>query len=171
MAVAAGLAAAAYAVTGDDHPRRIAGAALLGALNGVWLAVPLGVPLGLLVPWTGRATGALAQALPHPMAELLTAHGPRERAGSHTLPSSSARRPPSPDGPPSADLYGTPTMAGPITPGPVPPPRPGRRPGSGKAGRPVPPPPPPPPPLPRPPGKRPRKDGPPPSGGRPPGRR
>ncbi|MFB8273814.1 streptophobe family protein [Streptomyces sp. NPDC055955] len=67
VAVAAGLAAAVYAMIGDDHPRRIAGAALLGAPNGVWL----GIPLGLFVPWDGKATGALAQALPHPVDELL----------------------------------------------------------------------------------------------------
>ncbi|MGW4108895.1 streptophobe family protein, partial [Streptomyces sp. NPDC004976] len=46
VAVAAGLAAAGYAAIGDDHPRRIAGAALLGAPNGVWL----GIPVGLFVP-------------------------------------------------------------------------------------------------------------------------
>ncbi|MFJ8466684.1 streptophobe family protein [Streptomyces swartbergensis] len=67
VAVAAGLAAAAYAATGDDHPRRIAGAALLGAPNGVWL----GVPLGLLVPWDGRATGELTRLLPDPLDDLL----------------------------------------------------------------------------------------------------
>ncbi|MEU8487721.1 streptophobe family protein [Streptomyces sp. NPDC048641] len=67
VAVAAGLAAAAYAMIGDAHPGRIAGAALLGAPNGVWL----GIPLGLLVPWDGEATGALAQTLPHPVDELL----------------------------------------------------------------------------------------------------
>ncbi|MET9354846.1 streptophobe family protein [Streptomyces sp. NPDC006617] len=66
-AVAAGLAAAAYAATGDDHPRRIAGAALLGAPNGVWL----GVPLGLSVPWDGRATGQLVGVLPAPLDDLL----------------------------------------------------------------------------------------------------
>ncbi|MEU8733860.1 streptophobe family protein [Streptomyces tendae] len=66
-AVAAGLAAAAWAAVGDDHPRRIAGAALLGAPNGVWL----GVPLGLFVPWDGRATGALAGVLPAPLDDLL----------------------------------------------------------------------------------------------------
>jgi hypothetical protein len=70
VAVAAGLAAAAYAMIGDDHPRRIAGAALLGAPNGVWL----GISLGLFVPWDGKATGALAQALPHPVDELLRMH-------------------------------------------------------------------------------------------------
>ncbi|MEU7408322.1 streptophobe family protein, partial [Streptomyces sp. NPDC042638] len=67
VAVAAGLAAAAYAAIGDDHPRRIAGAALLGAPNGVWL----GVPLGLFVPWDGSATGALGTVLPHPLDQLL----------------------------------------------------------------------------------------------------
>lgn len=66
-AVAAGYAAAAYAAIGDDHPRRIAGAALLGAPNGVWL----GVPIGLFVPWDGRATGELAGLLPDPLDELL----------------------------------------------------------------------------------------------------
>ncbi|MER5886304.1 streptophobe family protein [Streptomyces sp. NPDC001941] len=67
VAVLAGWAAAAYAAATDDHPGRIAGAALLGAPNGVWLAVPL----GLFVPWDGGATGALAQALPHPLDDLL----------------------------------------------------------------------------------------------------
>ncbi|MFJ3227277.1 streptophobe family protein [Streptomyces sp. NPDC086783] len=68
VAVVAGLAAAAYAMTGDDHPRRIAGAALLGAPNGAWL----GVPLGLFVPWDGQATGELAKLLPDPLDELLS---------------------------------------------------------------------------------------------------
>ncbi|MFF4653859.1 streptophobe family protein [Streptomyces sp. NPDC001381] len=67
VAVAAGLAAAAYAATGDDHPGRIAGAALLGAPNGVWL----GVSVGLFVPWDGRATGALTNLLPDPLDDLL----------------------------------------------------------------------------------------------------
>ncbi|MGW5327739.1 streptophobe family protein [Streptomyces sp. NPDC004014] len=69
VAVAAGLAAAAYAAAGDDHPGRVAGAALLGAPNGVWL----GIPLGLFVPWDGRATGVLAGVLPHPLDRLLGA--------------------------------------------------------------------------------------------------
>ncbi|MEV6023407.1 streptophobe family protein [Streptomyces sp. NPDC052036] len=69
VAVVAGLAAAAYAAVGDDHPARIAGAALLGAPNGVWL----GIPLGLFVPWDGTATGALATVLPHPLDRLLGA--------------------------------------------------------------------------------------------------
>ncbi|AZM63051.1 MULTISPECIES: streptophobe family protein [unclassified Streptomyces] len=69
VAVAAGLAAAAYAAIGDDHPRRIAGAALLGAPNGVWL----GIPVGLFVPWDGQADGALLGVLPHPVDELLRA--------------------------------------------------------------------------------------------------
>ncbi|MDG9728281.1 streptophobe family protein [Streptomyces sp. DH41] len=68
-AVVAGFAAAAYAAVGDDHPRRIAGAALLGAPNGVWL----GVPVGLFVPWDGRATGELVRVLPAPLDELLGA--------------------------------------------------------------------------------------------------
>ncbi|MER6528056.1 streptophobe family protein [Streptomyces sp. NPDC001508] len=67
VAVVAGLAAAAYAAIGDEHPRRIAGAALLGAPNGVWL----GVPLGLFVPFDGRATGALTAVLPDPLDRLL----------------------------------------------------------------------------------------------------
>jgi hypothetical protein len=67
LAVAAGLAAAAYAAVGDGHPRRIVGAALLGAPNGVWL----GVPLGLFVPWDGRASGVLTRVLPHPLDDLL----------------------------------------------------------------------------------------------------
>lgn len=67
VAVGAGLAAAVYAAIGDAHPARIAGAALLGAPNGVWL----GVPIGLFVPWDGRATGALAGLLPDPLDKLL----------------------------------------------------------------------------------------------------
>ncbi|MGW6294997.1 streptophobe family protein [Streptomyces sp. NPDC055058] len=67
LAVAAGLAAAGYAAVGDAHPRRIAGAALLGAPNGVWL----GLPVGLFVPWDGRASGALLGVLPHPLDDLL----------------------------------------------------------------------------------------------------
>ncbi|MFJ8105012.1 streptophobe family protein [Streptomyces sp. NPDC096132] len=67
VAVAAGFAAAAYAAIGDEHPRRIAGAALLGAPNGVWL----GVSIGLFVPWDGRATGALTNLLPDPLDNLL----------------------------------------------------------------------------------------------------
>ncbi|WP_406479382.1 streptophobe family protein [Streptomyces sp. NBC_01615] len=68
VAVLAGLAAAAYAAIGDAHPKRIAGAALLGAPNGVWL----GVPIGLFVPWDGKATGELAKLLPDPMDKLLS---------------------------------------------------------------------------------------------------
>ncbi|MFE4669170.1 streptophobe family protein [Streptomyces sp. NPDC056716] len=67
VAVAAGLAAAAYAAIGDDHPKRIAGAALLGAPNGVWL----GVPIGLFVPYEGDATGPLTRFLPDPLDDLL----------------------------------------------------------------------------------------------------
>ncbi|MGW2332973.1 streptophobe family protein [Streptomyces sp. NPDC001685] len=73
VAVAAGLAAAAYAAVGDAHPRRIAGAALLGAPNGVWL----GVPLGLFVPFDGRATGPLTRLLPDPLDDLLAGGGER----------------------------------------------------------------------------------------------
>ncbi|MCW8383998.1 streptophobe family protein [Streptomyces justiciae] len=68
LAVAAGLAAAAYAAIGDDHPKRIAGAALLGTPNGTWL----GIPIGLFVPWDGRATGPLTAFLPHPLDDLLS---------------------------------------------------------------------------------------------------
>lgn len=69
VTVAAGLTAAAYAAIGDDHPRRIAGTALLGAPNGVWL----GIPIGLFVPWDGQATGALTTVLPDPLDDLLGA--------------------------------------------------------------------------------------------------
>ncbi|MFF0125550.1 streptophobe family protein [Streptomyces mirabilis] len=68
VAVLAGLAAAAYAAIGDPHPKLIAGAALLGAPNGVWLAIPI----GLFVPWDGKATGELAKLLPHPLDRLLS---------------------------------------------------------------------------------------------------
>ncbi|MHC3468400.1 streptophobe family protein [Streptomyces sp. 7R007] len=69
VAVAAGLAAAVYAAIGDAHPRRIFGAALLGAPNGTWL----GIPIGLFVPFDGKATGELAKLLPDPLDKLLTA--------------------------------------------------------------------------------------------------
>ncbi|MGV9341899.1 streptophobe family protein [Streptomyces sp. NPDC003688] len=68
VAVVAGVAAAGYAAVGDDHPGRIAGAALLGAPNGAWLAVPL----GLFVPWDGRASGVLRMVLPDPVDQFLT---------------------------------------------------------------------------------------------------
>ncbi|MFI0740416.1 streptophobe family protein [Streptomyces sp. NPDC021100] len=67
LAVAAGWAAALVAAAGDDHPRRVAGGALLGAPNGVWL----GLPLGLFVPWHGRAAGTLTEVLPSPLDDLL----------------------------------------------------------------------------------------------------
>ncbi|MGW5640250.1 streptophobe family protein, partial [Streptomyces sp. NPDC003832] len=67
LAVLAGFAAAAYALIGDDNPKRIAGAALLGAPNGVWL----GLPIGLFVPWDGEASGPLARFLPDPLDDLL----------------------------------------------------------------------------------------------------
>ncbi|MCL6674852.1 streptophobe family protein, partial [Streptomyces panaciradicis] len=69
VTVAAGCAAAVYAAIGDAHPRRIFGAALLGAPNGTWL----GIPIGLFVPFDGKATGALAKLLPNPLDDLLTA--------------------------------------------------------------------------------------------------
>ncbi|MEU8893903.1 streptophobe family protein [Streptomyces sp. NPDC048442] len=68
VAVLAGVAAALYAAIGDEHPGRVLGAALLGAPNGVWLAIPV----GLFVPWTGHATGQLVNVLPTPFDELLT---------------------------------------------------------------------------------------------------
>ncbi|MGW2054817.1 streptophobe family protein [Streptomyces sp. NPDC001840] len=71
VAVLAGLAAAAYAALGDDQPRRIAGAALLAAPNGVWL----GIPLGLFVPWDGSASGSLATVLPDPLDKVLRPSG------------------------------------------------------------------------------------------------
>ncbi|MEV7418076.1 streptophobe family protein [Streptomyces sp. NPDC089919] len=67
VTVAAALAAAGWAAAGDEHPRRILGAALLGAPNGAWSAVPL----GLLVPFDGRVGGSAAGLLPDPMGELL----------------------------------------------------------------------------------------------------
>ncbi|WP_078897853.1 streptophobe family protein [Streptomyces rimosus] len=67
VAVVAGLAAAGYAAIGDDHPRRVLGAALLAAPNGVWL----GIPLGLFVPWHGSASGVLTRFLPAPVDQLL----------------------------------------------------------------------------------------------------
>ncbi|MEO3977010.1 streptophobe family protein [Streptomyces sp. CAU 1734] len=67
VAVVAGYAAAGYAALGDEHPGRIGGAALLGAPNGVWL----GVPLGLGVPWEGEARGEFARLLPDPLDEFL----------------------------------------------------------------------------------------------------
>ncbi|MBO4260151.1 streptophobe family protein, partial [Streptomyces griseorubiginosus] len=69
LAVAAGCAAAVYAAIGDAHPKRIFGAALLGAPNGTWL----GIPIGLFVPFDGRATGVLTKFLPDPLDKLLTA--------------------------------------------------------------------------------------------------
>ncbi|WP_051573914.1 streptophobe family protein [Streptomyces sp. PRh5] len=71
LAVGAGLAAGVYAAIGDDHPGLVLGSALLGAVNGVWI----GVPLGLFVPWYGRASGALRHALPDPVDDLLAGPG------------------------------------------------------------------------------------------------
>ncbi|MFE6848463.1 streptophobe family protein [Streptomyces sp. NPDC057686] len=67
VAVAAGLAAAVWAALGDEHPRRVLGAALLGAPNGAWT----GMLLGLFVPFDGRATGTLGRLLPDPLDDLL----------------------------------------------------------------------------------------------------
>ena len=86
VAVAAGFAAAAYAAVGDAHPRRIAGAALLGAPNGVWLAIPL----GLFVPWNGRATGALTTRAPRPARQTARRRG---RPGGDAGAAGSTRRP------------------------------------------------------------------------------
>lgn len=72
VAVGAGFAAAGYAALTGKEPGRIMGAALLGAPNGVWL----GVPLGLFVPWKGTASGPLATLLPDPVNRLLAGgHG------------------------------------------------------------------------------------------------
>ncbi|WP_432445650.1 streptophobe family protein [Streptomyces rapamycinicus] len=71
LAVGAGLVAGVYAAIGDDHPRLVLGSALLGAVNGVWI----GVPLGLFVPWYGRASGALRHVLPDPVDDLLAGPG------------------------------------------------------------------------------------------------
>ncbi|WP_218053751.1 MULTISPECIES: streptophobe family protein [Streptomyces violaceusniger group] len=71
LAVGAGLVAGVYAAIGDDHPGLVLGSALLGAANGVWI----GVPLGLFVPWYGRASGALRHALPDPVDDLLAGPG------------------------------------------------------------------------------------------------
>ncbi|MER7733468.1 streptophobe family protein [Streptomyces erythrochromogenes] len=69
VAVAAGLAAAVWAALGDDDPERVLGAALLGAPNGSWL----GVLLGLSVPLRGGASGEPARLLPDPLDDLLSA--------------------------------------------------------------------------------------------------
>ncbi|MCC3654891.1 streptophobe family protein [Streptomyces sp. S07_1.15] len=69
LAVGAGLAAAVWAAAGDEHPARIAGTALLVGPNGAWT----GMLLGLFVPWTGWASGALVRLLPAPLDRLLTA--------------------------------------------------------------------------------------------------
>ena len=71
VTVAAGVAAAVYAAVGDAHPRRVLGGALLGAPNGTWT----GLPLGLFVPWHGRTSGALGQLLPDPLDDVLRRAG------------------------------------------------------------------------------------------------
>ncbi|WP_432251886.1 streptophobe family protein [Streptomyces sp. HNM1019] len=71
LAVGAGLVAGVYAAVGDDHPGLVLGSALLGAPNGVWI----GIPLGLFVPWYGRVSGALRHVLPDPVDDLLAGPG------------------------------------------------------------------------------------------------
>ncbi|MER6252615.1 streptophobe family protein [Streptomyces sp. NPDC001584] len=71
VAVAAGWAAAVWAALGGDQPRRVLGGALLGAPNGSWP----GVLLGLFVPVRGRVTGAPARLLPDPLDDLLAVSG------------------------------------------------------------------------------------------------
>ncbi|GAA0440185.1 hypothetical protein GCM10010361_00150 [Streptomyces olivaceiscleroticus] len=73
VAVLIGLAAGLYGVTEGGQPLRALGAALLGAPNGAWLALTL----GLLVPWYGSAGGALLQVLPASLRELLGGGGER----------------------------------------------------------------------------------------------
>ncbi len=73
FAVLAGPAAGVYGGTEGGQPQRALGAALLGAPNGVWLAIPL----GLFVPWYGSASGALLQVLPAPLRELIGGGGER----------------------------------------------------------------------------------------------
>ncbi|MER5305301.1 streptophobe family protein [Streptomyces lasiicapitis] len=68
MAVVAGVAAAGYAMIGDENPKRIAGGALLGTPNGVFL----GLPVGLFVPYDGEVSGPLARFLPDPVDDLLS---------------------------------------------------------------------------------------------------
>lgn len=68
VAVAAGAVAGVVSAVTGDEPGRAVGGVLLGAPNGVWLAVPL----GLFVTWSGTARGQLVQALPSPLDELLS---------------------------------------------------------------------------------------------------
>ncbi|RPF39839.1 hypothetical protein EDD96_3589 [Streptomyces sp. Ag109_G2-6] len=60
VAVVAGAAVAGWAAAQDGRPGRAAGAALLGAPNGSWT----GLLLGLSVPVRGRAAGELGRLLP-----------------------------------------------------------------------------------------------------------
>ncbi|MER5732159.1 streptophobe family protein [Streptomyces sp. NPDC002138] len=71
VAVVAGLGAAGWAAAGDAHPDRVLGAALLGAPNGAWT----GVLLGLFVPFRARVTGDAARLLPDPLDRLLGVPG------------------------------------------------------------------------------------------------
>ncbi|WP_222946903.1 streptophobe family protein [Streptomyces sp. TRM49041] len=74
VVAASGYAVAGYAAVGAERPGRVLGAALLGAPNGAWA----GLSLGLFVPWEGRASGALAGLVPDPLGALLraSAHEP-----------------------------------------------------------------------------------------------
>ncbi|MFG3255457.1 streptophobe family protein [Streptomyces sp. NPDC048172] len=67
VTVVAGLAAAAYAAVGDAHPKRVVGAALVGAPNGTWT----GMPLGLFVAWSGHSSGAMSRMLPDPLDDVM----------------------------------------------------------------------------------------------------
>lgn len=71
VAVGAGLAAAGWAAARDAHPGRVVGAALLGAPNGSWT----GVLLGLFVPLRGRASGGFGRLLPDPLDRLMGVSG------------------------------------------------------------------------------------------------
>ncbi|MFF2197283.1 streptophobe family protein, partial [Streptomyces sp. NPDC058157] len=63
VAVGAGAAVAGWAAAQDARPGRVAGAALLGAPNGSWT----GLLLGLSVPVRGRAAGEPGRLLPPPL--------------------------------------------------------------------------------------------------------
>ncbi|MET3985916.1 streptophobe family protein [Streptomyces sp. PvR034] len=71
VAVAAGLGAAVWAAVGDAHPGRVLGAALLGAPNGAWV----GLLLGLFVPFDGRVSGDAGRLLPDPVDRLFGVPG------------------------------------------------------------------------------------------------
>ncbi|MFI5980896.1 streptophobe family protein [Streptomyces sp. NPDC051555] len=81
VAVVAGLGAAVWAAAGDAHPGRVLGAALLGAPNGAWV----GVLLGLFVPFDGRVTGDAARLLPDPVDRLFGVPGAGSGTGSRAV--------------------------------------------------------------------------------------